>query len=63
MKNKIEFSDLLGKFNGKIINNSHYYSIRVFYEDTYAGGVFYHNNYIKFFERARSTLLNLTNIN
>jgi acyl-CoA thioester hydrolase len=31
--------------------------IRVYYEDTDAGGVVYHANYIKFFERARSELL------
>ena len=28
--------------------------VRVYYEDTDAGGVVYHSNYIKFFERART---------
>jgi acyl-CoA thioester hydrolase len=31
--------------------------IRVYYEDTDAGGITYHTNYIKFCERARSEYL------
>ncbi|MGH2327415.1 YbgC/FadM family acyl-CoA thioesterase [Campylobacter taeniopygiae] len=31
--------------------------IRVYYEDTDAGGVVYHSNYLKFCERARSEVL------
>lgn len=31
--------------------------ITVYYEDTDAGGVVYHSNYLKFFERARTELL------
>lgn len=31
--------------------------IRVYYEDTDAGGVVYHANYLKFFERARCEML------
>ena len=31
--------------------------IRVYYEDTDAGGIVYHANYIKFCERARSEML------
>ncbi|MBO2601107.1 tol-pal system-associated acyl-CoA thioesterase [Shewanella algae] len=31
--------------------------ITVYYEDTDAGGVVYHSNYLKFFERARSEWL------
>ncbi len=34
-----------------------HYQLRVFYEDTDAGGVVYHANYLKFFERARSEWL------
>ena len=30
--------------------------IRIYYEDTDAGGVVYHSNYLNFFERARSEL-------
>lgn len=32
-------------------------SVRVYYEDTDVGGVVYHANYLKYFERARSDLL------
>ena len=31
--------------------------VRVYYEDTDAGGVVYHGNYLKFMERARTELL------
>jgi len=33
------------------------FPIRVYYEDTDAGGVVYHTNYLKFFERARTEML------
>ena len=48
--------------NGEIINDTHYYVTRIFYEDTDAGGVVYHANYLKYFERARTSLLNLIEI-
>ena len=32
-------------------------AVRVYYEDTDAGGVVYYANYLKFFERARTELL------
>ena len=35
----------------------HIYKTKVYYEDTDAGGVVYHANYLKFFERARSEAL------
>ncbi len=34
-----------------------YWPIQVYYEDTDAGGVVYHSNYLKFFERARTEML------
>ena len=34
-----------------------YWPVRVYYEDTDAGGVVYYANYLKFMERARSELL------
>ena len=42
------------------ITNS--YQVRVFYEDTDAGGVVYHANYLKFCERARTEWLRKLNI-
>ena len=35
----------------------HVFSVRVYYEDTDAGGVVYYANYLKFAERGRSELL------
>jgi acyl-CoA thioester hydrolase len=36
---------------------SHSFSIRIYWEDTDAGGVVYYANYLKFFERARTEWL------
>jgi len=38
------------------------WSVRVYYEDTDTGGVVYHSNYLKFFERARTEMLREKNI-
>jgi len=38
-------------------NKSNLYSLRVFYEDTDAGGIVYYANYLKFLERARTEWL------
>jgi acyl-CoA thioester hydrolase len=35
----------------------HHYPLRVYYEDTDAGGVVYHANYLRFAERARTEAL------
>ncbi|WP_018984543.1 tol-pal system-associated acyl-CoA thioesterase [Salinimonas chungwhensis] len=35
----------------------HKWSVRVYYEDTDAGGIVYYANYLKFFERARTEWL------
>ena len=55
-------SEINNLINGEIINDAHYYITRIFYEDTDAGGIVYHANYLKYFERARTSLLNLINI-
>ena len=47
---------------GKYTGNEHYFYLRVYYEDTDAGQIVYHTNYLKYFERARTSLLNLLNI-
>ena len=61
MENLLKF-DINNLINGEIINDTHYYVTRIFYEDTDAGGIVYHANYLKYFERARTSLLNLINI-
>tara|TARA_B100001248_G_C27338106_1_gene434859 strand:+ start:226 stop:663 length:438 start_codon:yes stop_codon:yes gene_type:complete len=45
--------------DGHIIDNSHFYSLRVHYEDTDIGGIVYHSKYLNFIERARSSLIRL----
>ena len=55
-------SEINNLINGEIVNNIHHYITRIFYEDTDAGGIVYHANYLKYFERARTSLLNLINI-
>jgi acyl-CoA thioester hydrolase len=44
-----------GWFDGR----EHKYPIRVFYEDTDFTGIVYHANYLRFFERARSSFFRL----
>lgn len=41
------------------MKNAHSFLIRIYYEDTDAGGVVYHSNYLKFAERARTEALRL----
>ena len=48
--------------DGVIHGNEHYYYLKVYHEDTDAGQIVYHTNYLKYFERARTSLLNLLNI-
>lgn len=47
-----------GCFDGPV----HRYAVRVHYEDTDAGGVVYHANYLCWYERARSDMLRLLGI-
>ena len=53
----------LENLDGVIQGNNHFYYLKVYYEDTDAGQIIYHTNYLKYFERARSSLLNLLEIN
>lgn len=39
------------------------YPVHVHWEDTDAGGIVYHANYLKFMERARSTILHKLGVN
>jgi len=39
------------------------WNIRVYYEDTDAGGIVFYANYLKFFERARTEWLRSTGVN
>lgn len=48
--------------SGVIDGQRHHYALRVFYEDTDAGGVVYHAKYLAWFERARSDLLDMLGV-
>ena len=43
--------------SGYIVAGRHLFPVRVYYEDTDAGGIVYHARYIAFAERARTELL------
>lgn len=47
---------------GVLDRSTHFYAVRVYYEDTDLSGITYHANYLRWFERARSDLLRLLNI-
>jgi acyl-CoA thioester hydrolase len=49
--------------SGVIEDNIHYLPIRVYYEDTDAGNVVYHSNYIKYMERGRTEFFRILGIN
>ncbi len=44
----------LGPQVGVLAEGAHWLPLRVYFEDTDAGGIVYHANYLKFMERARS---------
>ena len=62
MQDYLSNSMIKNTLNGEIVDYVHHYNVRVFFEDTDAGGIVYHANYLKYFERARTSLLNLINI-
>ena len=47
---------------GVIDGARHLYAVRVYYEDTDLSGITYHANYLRWFERARSDLLRMLDI-
>ena len=48
--------------SGSMDAGTHYLPVRVYYEDTDAGGIVYHANYLRYFERARGEMLRLMGI-
>ena len=55
MHNEMPYS---GHFDGP----DHIFAFRIYFEDTDAGGVVYHANYLRYMERARSDMLRLCEI-
>jgi acyl-CoA thioester hydrolase len=48
---------------GRIVGQTHYLPVRVYYEDTDFSGIVYHANYLRFAERGRSDFLRLAGVN
>ncbi|MEO6387191.1 MAG: YbgC/FadM family acyl-CoA thioesterase [Croceibacterium sp.] len=48
--------------SGTLQGSLHLFPLRVYYEDTDLSGVVYHANYLRWFERGRSDLLRLLNV-
>jgi acyl-CoA thioester hydrolase len=44
-------------YRGGFVGRTHYFALRVYYEDTDTSGIVYHANYLRFMERARSDML------
>lgn len=51
-----------GHISGRLHKGVHVLPVRIYYEDTDAGGVVYHARYVAFCERARSDCLRLLGI-
>ena len=51
-----------GDLDGWVEDGAHHYLLRVQFEDTDAGGIVYHANYLAFAERARSAYLRCIDI-
>jgi acyl-CoA thioester hydrolase len=48
--------------SGVLEGTTHLLPVRVYYEDTDAGGIVYHANYLRFAERARTDMLRIAGI-
>lgn len=48
-----------GVYSGVFLGHVHVFPVRIYYEDTDAGGVVYYANYLKFAERARTEMMHL----
>ena len=53
---------MMSNLSGIIKQKTHFFQIRVFYEDTDFSGIVYHANYLKFAERGRTNFLRLLGI-
>ncbi|MEA3004020.1 MAG: acyl-CoA thioester hydrolase [Sphingomonadales bacterium] len=48
--------------DGQMRGNTHFFPVRVYFEDTDLAGIVYHANYLRFMERARSDMLRTAGI-
>lgn len=45
--------------SGQLRGNTHFFPVRVYFEDTDLTGIVYHANYLRFIERARSDMIGM----
>ena len=57
-----DYKNNIQNLDGIIQGNEHFYYLKVYHEDTDAGQIVYHANYLKYFERARTSILNILKI-
>ena len=55
-------NDIVKPAQGTVKDGLFFYPVRVYYEDTDAGGIVYYANYLKFSERARTEFLRMLGI-
>ena len=48
--------------DGRFVGGRHFFACRVYFEDTDFSGIVYHANYLRWFERARSDMLRVLQI-
>ncbi|TWB47797.1 YbgC/FadM family acyl-CoA thioesterase [Nitrospirillum viridazoti] len=51
-----------GHLSGHMVGDVHHFPVRVYYEDTDAGGIVYHANYLRYAERARTEMLRVLGV-
>lgn len=47
----------IAPLSGRFVDRTHWFAVRVYYEDTDFSGIVYHANYLRYCERARSDML------
>lgn len=63
MASSLPHIDTVSPASGIFRNGAHLFPVRIYFEDTDAGGIVYHSNYLRYMERARSDMLRLVGIN
>lgn len=54
--------DLDQPATGRLVDGTHRFPVRVYFEDTDLSGIVYHANYLRYMERARSDMLRLVGV-
>lgn len=62
MSAPLSVRDIPSPPSGIFTDGVHRYPVRIYFEDTDAGGIVYHANYLRYMERARSDMLRLLGI-